>query len=78
VVPELAERYETNADSSEYTFYLRKGVKFHDGTIMTADDFVASMNGGSTGFPWPNSLPARLGSSRWTTTRSASPSTIRR
>lgn len=50
VVPELAERYETNADSSEYTFYLRKGVKFHDGTIMTADDVVASMNRWINGF----------------------------
>ena len=42
--PELCERYEVNADATQYTFYLRKGVKFHNGQEMTADDVVASMN----------------------------------
>lgn len=41
---QLAEKYETNEDASEYTFYLRKGVKFHNGKEMTADDVVASLN----------------------------------
>jgi peptide/nickel transport system substrate-binding protein len=34
--PGLAERWEVNADSTEFTFYLRKGVKFHDGTPFNA------------------------------------------
>lgn len=34
--PGLAERWETNADGTEYTFALRQGVKFHDGTPWNA------------------------------------------
>ena len=36
--PALAERWEISDDGLEYTFYLKKGVKFHDGTPMTAND----------------------------------------
>lgn len=43
-VPELAEKIDVNSNSTEYTFHLRKGVKFHDGTEMKAKDVVASMN----------------------------------
>jgi peptide/nickel transport system substrate-binding protein len=42
--PELAEFFESNADASEWTFRLRKDVKFHDGSPMTADDVLFSMN----------------------------------
>ena len=44
VRPELAESYEVNADATEFTFNLRKGVTFHDGKDFTADDIVYSMN----------------------------------
>ena len=43
-VPELCESYEANEDNSEYTFHIRQGILFHDGSEMTADDVVASMN----------------------------------
>jgi len=37
LVPGLAERWEVADNGTVYTFYLRKGVKFHDGTELTAD-----------------------------------------
>ena len=36
VEPALAEKCTANADLTEWTFNLREGVKFHDGTTLTA------------------------------------------
>jgi peptide/nickel transport system substrate-binding protein len=35
--PDLAERWEASPDGLAYTFYLHKGVKFHDGTDFDAE-----------------------------------------
>lgn len=43
-VPELCESYEMNEEATEFTFVLRQGVKFHDGSEMKADAVVASLN----------------------------------
>lgn len=43
LVPGLAEKWEFNEDSTEVTFYLREGVKFHNGDVMTADDVYFSL-----------------------------------
>ncbi|HUG61395.1 MAG TPA: ABC transporter substrate-binding protein [Methylomirabilota bacterium] len=40
LIPDLAERYEVNADASEFTFYLRQNVTWHDGTPFTARDVI--------------------------------------
>ncbi len=36
--PDIAERWEVGDDGRTYTFYLRKGVSFHDGRAVTAQD----------------------------------------
>ena len=38
IIPELAERWEISPDGKTYTFYLHKGVKWHDGVAFTAQD----------------------------------------
>ena len=40
--PFLATSWESNADATEWTFHLRKGVKFHDGSDLDAGDVVWS------------------------------------
>ena len=40
LVPVLAERYRVSEDGQEYTFSLREDAKFSDGTPVTADDVV--------------------------------------
>jgi peptide/nickel transport system substrate-binding protein len=43
VHPVLAERWEPNADATEWTFTLRPGVTFHDGTPFTSKDAAYSI-----------------------------------
>ena len=38
--PHLAERWEANADGTEWTFHLRDGITFHDGKPFVAADVV--------------------------------------
>jgi peptide/nickel transport system substrate-binding protein len=40
--PRLAESWKASKKGQSWTFNLRKGVKFHDGTEVTADDVVYS------------------------------------
>ena len=43
VVPNLAEDFEVNEDSTEFTFTLKEGVTFHDGSPLTASDVKYSV-----------------------------------
>ncbi len=40
IEPSLAEKWEVNTNGTEWTFHLRKGVKFHDGSDLDANDVV--------------------------------------
>jgi peptide/nickel transport system substrate-binding protein len=40
LIPELAESYSVSEDAKTYTFVLQEGLSFHDGTPLTADDVV--------------------------------------
>ena len=42
IIPDLATNWEVSNDGKVWTFPLREGVQFHDGTIMNADDVAAS------------------------------------
>jgi len=42
--PWLAESWDVSPDGMTYTFHLRKGVKFHDGTELLAGDVIYSYN----------------------------------
>ena len=44
IVPDVAESFVVAPDGLAYTFTLRSGVQFHDGTPLTADDVVATYN----------------------------------
>jgi len=40
VLPDLANSWEVSPDARVYTFHLRQGVTWHDGTAFTADDVI--------------------------------------
>jgi peptide/nickel transport system substrate-binding protein len=47
ILPQLAESWETTADDT-WVFNIRKGVKFHDGSSLTASDIAFSINRAKT------------------------------
>jgi len=44
LIPVLAERWEVSPDGLEYTFYLRKNVRFHDGSEFNATVVKANID----------------------------------
>jgi ABC-type transport system substrate-binding protein len=58
VKPGLAESYEPNEDLTEWTFTLREGVMFHDGSELDAQDVVTSFEA-----QWDKASPLHTGRS---------------
>lgn len=52
-IPGLAEKWDISPDGKTYTFHLRDGLKFSDGTPITADDVV---------FTWQRVADPKVGS----------------
>jgi peptide/nickel transport system substrate-binding protein len=44
LIPELAESWAASDDAVQWTFKIRKGVEFHNGKTLDANDIVASLN----------------------------------
>ncbi len=44
IIPDLAHSWEIAPDGKTYTFFLRQGVRFHDGAELTADDVKATFS----------------------------------
>jgi len=57
VTPDLAERWESDPSGRRYRFMLRRGVKFHDGTRLTASDVKAAFE--------RSLAPGRKSPARW-------------
>ena len=43
VQPQMVDKYDVSADGKTYTFTLRDGLNWHDGTPVTAEDCIASI-----------------------------------
>src|SRR5258708_1485098 len=43
-VAAIAEKWDISSDGLKYTFHIRKGVKFHNGRELTADDVLYTFN----------------------------------
>jgi len=59
VVPNVIEKWEQSSDAKEFTFYLRKGLKWSDGVEMTTDDVTfwwEDMQDNKDLIPQPNLL----------------------
>lgn len=55
-IPWLAEKWEVNDDFTEWTFYLRDGLTFSDGSQITAEDVKASLEYLGTSDLWKGSV----------------------
>jgi len=53
--PQMVERHQMSADTLTWTFTLRDGLEWHDGTPVTAEDCIASLKRWGARDPWDRS-----------------------
>lgn len=58
VVPSVARSWEISDDATTYTFHLRPGMRWSDGSAFTAHDIVFSVNDVLTNPEWQGTAPA--------------------
>lgn len=72
IVNELAERREMSTDGKSYTFWIRKDVKYHDGTPLRAADFryaIERVTDPATASDGQSFYTTILGANEWTADR---------
>ena len=60
VLPNVAEKWDVNANSTEFVFHLRKGMRWSDGKPFTADDVVFSVEDCAKNSELYRSVPSPL------------------
>ena len=79
--PALAETWDISADGLTYTFTLRKGVKFHDGTELTAEAVARSLtrmvNNQDTSYVKGMYMNAEYGQANWASMTATGPMTVK-
>lgn len=67
-VPDLAETVEVSEDATTYTFTLREGLTFNDGTPLTTDDVIFTLERAinpQTGSIWKGRLSGVVGAAEY-------------
>lgn len=75
--PRLAESWSHNGDGSVWTFKIREGVRFHDGTPMDAEDVAATFNRLADPANGSNALSAFTGVLSKDSAKALDPTTVR-
>lgn len=75
--PRLAESWSHNGDGSVWTFKIRSGVTFHDGTPMDAEDVAATFNRLADPDNGSNALSALSGVLTKDSAKALDPTTVR-
>ena len=75
--PRLAESWSHNGDGTVWTFKIRAGVRFHDGTPMDAEDVAATFNRLADPANGSNALSALAGVLSKHSAKALDPTTVR-
>lgn len=81
IKPGLAEKWELSADDMTYTFHLRSGLKWSDGSALTAKDFEYSFKrlfDPATASPYTDIVKGIKGAEEYFTSKSKDPAELQK